>query len=59
MIRKAVKEHHADHMWVLEKNTNAIRFYERNGFVFSGEKQLEEGTAEYLLLFRKSIGTSE
>ena len=57
LLEYAVKEHHADHLWVLEKNTKAIRFYERNGFVFSGEKKPEEGTAECLMLLKRSTRT--
>ena len=52
MLEYAVNKHHADHLWVLEKNIKAIRFYERNGFVATGEKKLEEGTTEYLMLLR-------
>ena len=50
LLEYAVKEHHADHLWALEKNEKAIRFYERNGFVLTGEKKPEEGTEEYLVL---------
>ena len=50
----AVREQSADHLWALEKNTAAIRFYERHGFLPTGEKKLEEGTSEYLIMFRRS-----
>ena len=50
----AVREQNADHLWALEKNTAAIRFYERHGFVPTGEKKLEEGTSEYLIMLRRS-----
>ncbi len=53
LLEYAVKEHHADHLWALEKNTGAIRFYERHGFFAAGERKPEEGTAEYLILLRK------
>ena len=53
LLEYAVNEHHADHLWALEKNVKAIRFYERHGFVATGEKKLEEGTTEYLILLRK------
>lgn len=53
LLEYAVNEHRADHLWVLEKNVKAIRFYERNGFVATGEKKPEEGTTEYLILLRK------
>ena len=38
-----------DFLWVLEKNINAIRFYQRHGFVITEEKQYEEGTYEYIV----------
>ena len=53
LLEYAVNEHHADHLWALEKNTKAVRFYERNGFFATGEKKPEEGTAEYLILLRR------
>lgn len=53
LLEYAVKEHHADHLWVLEKNEKAMRFYERHGFAATGEKKPEEGTAEYLVLLRR------
>lgn len=44
------KEHtQATYLWALEKNTDAIRFYERHGFHLTGEKKLEDGTTEYLV----------
>ncbi|MBO7354141.1 MAG: GNAT family N-acetyltransferase [Lachnospiraceae bacterium] len=53
LLEYAVKEHNADHLWALEKNEKAIRFYERHGFTATGEKKLEDGTAEYLILLRR------
>ena len=53
LLEYAVKEHNADHLWALEKNVRAIRFYERHGFTATGEKKLEEGTTEYLIMLRK------
>ena len=53
LLEYAIKEHNADHLWALEKNTRAIRFYERHGFIATGEKKLEEGTSEYLVLLKK------
>lgn len=38
-----------DFLWAIEKNTDAIRFYETHGFYPTGEKMLEEGTTEYLV----------
>lgn len=53
LLEYAIKEHNADHLWALEKNVKAIRFYERHGFVATGEKKPEEGTAEYLIMMRR------
>ena len=53
LLEYAVKEHNADHLWALEKNVKAIRFYNRHGFFATWEKKLEEDTTEYLILLRK------
>lgn len=39
----------ADELWALQKNLRAISFYARHGFHPTGEKRLEEDTAEYLI----------
>ena len=54
LLEYAVKEHGADHLWALEKNVKAIRFYERHGFFPTGERKPEEGTSEYLIFLRKN-----
>ncbi|MBO4457048.1 MAG: GNAT family N-acetyltransferase [Butyrivibrio sp.] len=36
-------------LWALEKNADAIRFYEAHGFYDCGERKLEEDTPEYLI----------
>ena len=53
LLEYAVAEHHADHLWVLEKNVKAMRFYERHGFSATGERKPEERTAEYLVLLTR------
>ena len=53
LLEYAVKEHNADHLWALEKNVKAIRFYARHGFVATGERKPEDGTAEYLILLQR------
>ena len=53
LLEYAVREHGADHLWALEKNTKAIRFYERHGFIATGERKPEDGTTEYLVLLKK------
>ncbi len=49
LIEFALKELHADHLWALEKNVRAILFYQRHGFHLTGQRKLEEDTAEYLV----------
>ena len=49
LLDYAVAERKANHLWALEKNVKAIRFYERHGFRVTEEKELEEGTTEYLV----------
>lgn len=56
LLEYAVREHQADHLWVLEKNEKAIRFYERHGFSATGERKPEDGTDEFLILFRRQEG---
>ena len=51
----AVKEMNCDFLWVLEKKINAIRFYQRQGFVITEEKQYEEGTTEYIVKMKRQI----
>lgn len=49
LLEFAVKEKQANHLWALEKNVKAIKFYESHGFHLTGEKELEEDTTEYLV----------
>ena len=49
LMEFAINKKQADRLWALEKNTGAIRFYERYGFVLTGEKTFEDGTTEYLV----------
>ena len=41
------------YLWVLEKNADARRFYERYGFTVTGKKQFEEGTTEYIVELKR------
>ncbi len=56
LLEYAVRECGARTLWVLEKNERAARFYERNGFAFTGDKKYEEDTEEYLLKMRLEKG---
>ena len=49
LVEHAVRELKAKTLWVLEKNTRAIRFYERHGFRLTDEKRPEDGTEEFLV----------
>lgn len=48
------KEHYpVNYLWAIEKNTDAIRFYEAHGFHLTDIKKYEEGTIEYLVLMKR------
>ena len=49
LLKYAIDYHNANTLWALEKNTRAIRFYERHGFIITADKKLEEDTTEYLV----------
>lgn len=49
LIEFAKKEYDVRFLWTLEKNQDAIKFYEDHGFRRTGDRQLEEGTSEYII----------
>lgn len=49
LIGFAIERMGCNSLWVLEKNTKAIHFYKKHGFLFTGERRLQEGTTEFLL----------
>ena len=49
LLTYAIENHNANMLWALEKNTRAVRFYERYGFKITADKKLEEDTTEYLV----------
>ncbi len=49
LIEFALREKHVDRLWVLEKNSDAIRFYKRHGFVLTDERAYQEGTTEFIV----------
>ncbi len=53
LIEFAKREFHVRFLWALEKNSDAIRFYERHGFHRTDAKKFEEGTTEYLILLER------
>lgn len=52
LLSFAIKQLQCDHLWVLEKNTHAIFFYQSHGFVRTSQKQLEEGTDQCIVLMK-------
>lgn len=44
LMEYAIKQKNGNCLWVLEKNVKAIRFYKKQGFVFTGERRFEKGT---------------
>ena len=53
LLEYAVEHMGAKTLWALEKNTRAIRFYQRHGFHLTGERLLEDGTGEYLVRMQR------
>lgn len=53
LIEFAKNEFPVRFLWAIEKNVNAIRFYERHGFFKTETKKFEEGTTEYLVLLER------
>ena len=53
LLEFAIAPKQVTHLWALEKNVKAIKFYERHGFYLTKEKELEEGTTEYLVKLEK------
>lgn len=42
-------EQHCNYLWVLEKNTKVIHFYEKHNFVLTQNKKFEKGTSENII----------
>ncbi|MBR6801012.1 MAG: GNAT family N-acetyltransferase [Eubacteriaceae bacterium] len=53
LLQFAVNEKGADHLWALEKNEKALRFYSRHGFFPTGEWRYEDDTTEKLIVLKK------
>nr|WP_297707207.1 GNAT family N-acetyltransferase [uncultured Butyrivibrio sp.] len=54
LIEFVKEKHDVRFLWVLEKNTDAIRFYKAHGFEPNGKRLLEEDTTEYLVMLEIS-----
>lgn len=53
LIEFAIRVFDVQKLFVLEKNINAIRFYQHHGFSLTHERQLEEGTTEYIVNMKR------
>ena len=53
LIEFAREKFDVESVWTLEKNGDAIRFYEAHGFKLNGKRQLEEGTPEYIVMLER------
>lgn len=53
LVEFAKEKFDAKFVWTLEKNEDAIRFYEAHGFKLNGTRQLEEGTPEYIVMLER------
>ena len=53
LIEFAKEAYDVRFLWAIEKNTDAIRFYEAHGFRLTEKKQFEEGTTEYLVMMER------
>ena len=53
LIEYAKEKYSVNYLWTIEKNTDAVRFYEAHGFRLTETRKLEEGTAEYLVMMKR------
>ena len=53
LIQFAIGQKKCRRLWVLEKNTDAIRFYKKHGFTLTGARRLEEGTTEHIVEMKR------
>ncbi|MCR5319368.1 MAG: GNAT family N-acetyltransferase [Treponema sp.] len=49
LIEYAKENYPVTYLWAIEKNVEAIRFYERHVFHTTKNKKLEEGTTVYIV----------
>ena len=53
LVEFAKEKFDAKFVWTLEKNEDAIRFYEAHGFKLNGKRQLEDGTPEFIVMLEQ------
>lgn len=55
LIEYAKANYPVTFLWAIEKNTDALRFYESHGFHLTDTKKFEEGTTEYLVMLERQL----
>ena len=53
LIEYAKENYPVTFLWAIEKNADAIRFYNRHGFHVTDTRKFEEGTTEYLVMLKR------
>ena len=56
LMEFAIQTFDIQSLFVLEKNSSAIRFYKRHGFSLTKERRLEEGTIQYIVKMERKSG---
>ncbi len=56
LMEFAIQTFDIQSLFVLEKNSSAIRFYKRHGFSLTKERRLEEGTTQYIVKMERKTG---
>ena len=53
LIEYAKENYSVNYLWTIEKNIDAVRFYEAHGFHLTETRKFEEGTTEYIVMMRR------
>lgn len=53
LIDFAIRKFDVRHLFVLEKNESAIRFYQNHGFSLTRERRPEQGTTEFIVMMER------
>ena len=57
LIEFAKTNYPVEYLWAIEKNTDALRFYQAHGFHTTDQKKYEDGTTEYLVMLKAENAT--
>lgn len=53
LIEYAKENYSVKYLWTIEKNIDAVRFYESHGFHLTDTRKLEDGTTEYIVMMKR------